>query len=48
MVLKTLFWGGMHGHGIDRWIEQQGGGAIKLEEGLLTARFEHLHPLRIH
>jgi PadR family transcriptional regulator, regulatory protein PadR len=35
MILKTLSWGRMHGHGIGRWIEQQGGGAIKLEEGSL-------------
>ena len=35
MILKTLSWGRMHGHGIGRWIEQQGGGAITLEEGSL-------------
>lgn len=35
MILKTLSWGRMHGHGIGRWIEQQGGNTLKLEEGSL-------------
>jgi PadR family transcriptional regulator PadR len=35
MVLKTLTWGRMHGYGIGRWIEQQGGDALRIEEGSL-------------
>jgi PadR family transcriptional regulator len=35
MVLKTLSWGRMHGYGIGRWIEQQGGDALRIEEGSL-------------
>lgn len=35
MVLKTLSWGRMHGYGIGRWIEQQGGEALRIEEGSL-------------
>jgi hypothetical protein len=32
MILKTLTWGRMHGFGIGRWIEQQGGDALRIEE----------------
>jgi transcriptional regulator len=35
MILKTLSWGRMHGYGIGRWIEQQGGDALRIEEGSL-------------
>jgi|SRR5688500_17416223 PadR family transcriptional regulator, regulatory protein PadR len=35
MILKTLTWGRMHGYGIGRWIEQQGGDALHIEEGSL-------------
>ena len=35
MILKTLSWGRMHGYGIGRWIEQQGGTALEIEEGSL-------------
>src|SRR5262245_9178104 len=35
MILKTLSWGRMHGYGIGRWIEQQGGEALSIEEGSL-------------
>jgi PadR family transcriptional regulator, regulatory protein PadR len=35
MILKTLSWGRMHGYGIGRWIEQQGGEALRIEEGSL-------------
>jgi len=35
MILKTLSWGPMHGYGIGRWIEQQGGDALQIEEGSL-------------
>jgi PadR family transcriptional regulator, regulatory protein PadR len=35
MILKTLSWGRMHGYGIGRWIEEQGGDALAIEEGSL-------------
>jgi transcriptional regulator len=35
MVLKTLSWGRMHGYGIGKWIEEQGGDALRIEEGSL-------------
>ncbi|MDQ3950751.1 MAG: PadR family transcriptional regulator [Gemmatimonadota bacterium] len=35
MILKTLTWGRMHGYGVGRWIEQQGGEALRIEEGSL-------------
>jgi len=35
MVLKTLSWGRMHGYGIGRWIMEQGGDALNIEEGSL-------------
>jgi|SRR5688500_4943882 transcriptional regulator len=35
MILKTLSWGRMHGYGIGRWIEEQGGEALRIEEGSL-------------
>src|SRR5438874_6933310 len=35
MILKTLSWGPMHGYGVGRWIEQQGGDALRIDEGSL-------------
>ena len=35
MILKTLSWGRMHGFGIGRWISDQGGEALRIEEGSL-------------
>jgi PadR family transcriptional regulator, regulatory protein PadR len=35
MILKTLSWRPMHGYGIGRWIEEQGGAALTIEEGSL-------------
>jgi PadR family transcriptional regulator PadR len=35
MILKALSWGRMHGYGVGRWIEQQGGELLRLEEGSL-------------
>jgi PadR family transcriptional regulator len=35
MILKTLSWGRQHGYGVGRWIEQQGGDALRIEEGSL-------------
>jgi transcriptional regulator len=44
MILKTLSWGRMHGYGIGRWIMEQGGEALRIEEGSLYPalyRLEH-------
>ena len=35
MILKTLSWGPMHGYGVGRWIEQQGGNTLQIDEGSL-------------
>ena len=35
MILKALSWGKMHGYGVGRWIEQQGGDLLQIEEGSL-------------
>jgi transcriptional regulator len=35
MILKALSWGGMHGFGIGRWIDEQSEGRFKIEEGSL-------------
>ena len=35
MILKTLSWGRLHGYGIGRWIMEQGGDALTIEEGSL-------------
>jgi transcriptional regulator len=35
MVLKALSWGRMHGYGMGRWIEQQGGDLLRIDEGSL-------------
>jgi PadR family transcriptional regulator PadR len=35
MILKAVSWGRMHGYGIGRWIEQQGGELLRIEEGSL-------------
>jgi PadR family transcriptional regulator PadR len=35
MILKTLSWGRLHGYGIGRWIMEQGGDALRIEEGSL-------------
>jgi len=35
MILKALSWGPMHGYGTGRWIEEQGGDALHIEEGSL-------------
>ena len=32
MILKTLSWGRMHGYGIGRWIETQGGDALRIRQ----------------
>ena len=44
MILKTLSWGPKHGYGIGRWIMEQGGEALRIEEGSLYPalyRLEH-------
>ena len=35
LVLKTLSWGPMHGHGVLRWIEQTTRDRLQVEEGAL-------------
>jgi transcriptional regulator len=35
MILKALSWGRMHGYGVGRWLEQQGGELLQIEEGSL-------------
>ena len=35
MILKAVSWGPMHGYGVGRWIEEQGGAALTIEEGSL-------------
>ena len=46
MILKTLTWGRMHGYGIGRWIEQQGGTALRVEEGSLYPALYRLEKKR--
>ena len=40
MILKTLSWGRMHGYGVGRWIEQQGGEALQIDESVYRAHFK--------
>jgi PadR family transcriptional regulator, regulatory protein PadR len=35
MILKALSWGRMHGYGVGRWLEQQGGELLQVDEGSL-------------
>jgi PadR family transcriptional regulator, regulatory protein PadR len=42
MVLKTLTWGPMHGYGVTRWIREQSGGALSVED---AAMYQALHRL---
>jgi transcriptional regulator len=35
MILKALSWGRMHGYGIGRWLEQEGGELLRIDEGSL-------------
>jgi PadR family transcriptional regulator, regulatory protein PadR len=35
MILKALSWGRMHGHGIGRWLQHQGGDLLQMGEGTL-------------
>jgi transcriptional regulator len=42
MVLKTLTWGPMHGYGVTRWIREQSGGALAVED---AAMYQALHRL---
>jgi PadR family transcriptional regulator len=35
LILKTLTWGGRHGYGIARWIEETTDEAVVVEEGSL-------------
>src|ERR687892_78791 len=35
LILKTLTWGGRHGYGIARWLEEATDDAVPIEEGSL-------------
>ena len=35
MILKALSWGRMHGYGIGRWMHEQGGDLLQVDEGSL-------------
>lgn len=43
LVLKTLSWGPMHGYGISRWIENQTGGILGIQDAAL---YKCLHRLQ--
>lgn len=40
MVLKALSWGAQHGYAVTRWIRQQTGGALEVEDAAL---YQALH-----
>jgi transcriptional regulator len=42
LVLKTLSWGGMHGYGIARWIQQVTDDVLQIEEGSLYPALHRL------
>ena len=42
LILRTLSWGPTHGYGIARWIEQNSGEKLRVEEGSL---YPALHKL---
>jgi transcriptional regulator len=35
LILKTLAWGPRHGYGVARWLEQEAGDTLRVEEGSL-------------
>ena len=35
LILQTLKWDPLHGYGIGRWVKEESGGALELEEGVL-------------
>jgi PadR family transcriptional regulator PadR len=42
LVLKALSWGSMHGYEVTRWLEQQSGDALRVEEGSLYPALHRL------
>jgi transcriptional regulator len=42
LILKTLSWGPMHGYGIARWILEQSGEELSIEEGTLYPALHRL------
>ena len=42
LVLKTLSWGALHGYAITRWIREQTGGRLEVEDAAL---YQALHRL---
>ncbi len=42
LILKTLSWSDMHGYGIGRWIREQSGNDLVVEEGTLYPALHRL------
>lgn len=42
LMLQTLKWGPKHGYGIGKWIGEQTGGAVDLDEGALYSALHRL------
>jgi PadR family transcriptional regulator, regulatory protein PadR len=42
IILRTLRWGPMHGHGIAKFIQQTSGDALKIEHGSLYPALQRL------
>ncbi|HEX6132791.1 MAG TPA: PadR family transcriptional regulator [Longimicrobiales bacterium] len=42
LILKALSWGSMHGYEVTRWLEEQSGAALRIEEGSLYPALHRL------
>lgn len=42
LILKTLSWGPMHGYGIAKWLEQQSGGSLGVEDNALYQALQRM------
>jgi len=42
LMLQTLKWGPKHGYGIGKWINEQTGGSVDLDEGALYSALHRL------
>ena len=42
LMLQTLRWGPKHGYGIGKWLQEQTGGAVALDEGALYSALHRL------
>ena len=42
LILKALTWGSMHGYEVTRWLEQNSGDALRVEEGSLYPALHRL------